>query len=92
MSAQGVLERVPPEARGVLAELSIAEVPPERLEESVASAVRRIFEERLRRQESLLQKRMAAASGDELAELHREHQEIRRRRDQLSGRRIMGDS
>jgi DNA primase len=92
VSAQAVLPRVPPEAREALAELSITEVPPERLEESVASAVGRIFEERLRRRESLLQKRMAEASGEELEEIHGELKEIRRRRSQLAGRRIMGNS
>ena len=92
VSAQAVLPRVPPEAREALAELSITEVPPERLEESVASAVGRIFEERLRRRESLLQKRMVQASGEELEEIHRELKEIRLRRSQLAGRRIMGDS
>ena len=92
VSAQAVLERVPPEARGALAELSIAEVPPERLEESVASAVRRIFEERLRRRESLLQKRMAEVSNPSEGEsLLRELTECRRRLSDMRARRLVGD-
>ncbi len=90
VTAQAVLERVEPEARELLAELAVTEVPQERLEEQVRRAIRRLVEGRLRREEGVLRLQIeAAASAQEREELLGRLSQCRRRRSELTGEREM---
>jgi DNA primase len=92
ISAQSVLTEVGPEAREELAKLIIADVPEERVEESVASAVGRLIEGRLLRRETRLREQLAAAqSVQERETILRELSEARRQRSQLAGQRLVGE-
>ncbi|UCC67019.1 MAG: DNA primase [Armatimonadota bacterium] len=91
LSAQGVLAELAPEARPALAELALEYVPGERIEESVASGVRRLVEARLRREETRLSSRLhEAGSTKEREAIQQQLTEIARRRSELAGRRIVG--
>jgi len=93
VGARAVLAEAAFEARGALAEFALDEVPEERIEESVASAVQRVVELRLqRRQRMLLQRLSEAASGEEREAVQQELTEVVRRRSELAGRRIVGDT
>jgi len=88
VTVQAVLERVEPEARELLAELAVTEVPQERLEEQVRQAIRRLVEGRLRREESALRLQIeAAGSAQEREALLGRLSQCRRRRSELAGER-----
>jgi len=90
VTAQAVLERVEPEARGLLAELAVTEVPQERLEEQVRRAIRRLVESRLRKEENALRRQIEAAGSDAEREALLERRgELVRRRSELTGEREM---
>jgi len=92
VTPQAVLEALDPEAREVLAKLVLEQMPPERIEESVSGAVRRVLENRLRQQESALRHRLDQASSEpERQALLRELTETRRQRSELAGQRLVGD-
>ncbi len=92
-SAQEVLAELEPDIHPTLAELALEYVPEEQIEESVASAVRRLVEVRLRRQEiALLQRLEGAGSREEQDGLRRQLTEIAGRRSELAGRRIVGEN
>lgn len=93
VSLERVLAALEPEHRGALAELAVAGAVPERIEESVASAVRRLREGRLRRREGELRRLLEAAESEGQREaVLAELTELRRRRSELAGERIIGDS
>ena len=90
VTAQAVLERVEPEAHGLLAELAVTEVPQERLEEQVRRAIRRLVESRLRKEENALRRQIEAAGSDAEREALLERRgELVRRRSELTGEREM---
>lgn len=91
VTPESVLAELGVEARGLLARLSLEEVPDERVEESVASAVRRLVEGRLRRRQLRLQERLGEACSEEEREaIRRELTDVSRRRSDLAGQRIVG--
>jgi len=92
VATQTVLPQVEPEARALLAELVVCEVPEERLEEEVRRAIRRLVEGRLRREETALQQQLEAAGSDAQRQaLLGRLSECRRRRSELAGERIVGE-
>ncbi len=91
VTPESVLAEVNADARGLLARFSLEDVPDERVEESLASAVRRLVEGRLRRRQLRLQERLGEASSDEEREaIRRELTDVTRRRSELAGQRIVG--
>jgi DNA primase len=91
VTAAAVLAEIEPEARGLLAQLAVAPVP-ERSEDDVQRSIRRLLEDRLRRQETMLKKRQeGAGSPEEEAAIERELFDRRRRRKELGGERIVGE-
>lgn len=93
VSAEAVLAEVEPAARGLLAELSLEEVPQEQVERSLQGAVRRIVEARLQRQQRALQQRLTQPMSEtEQEAVHRELTEVARRKSELAGERIVGGS
>jgi DNA primase len=92
ISPQSVLSEVDAGARNLLAQLALEHVPHERIEEFLASAVGRLLEVRLGRQQRRLQERLGEAVSDEDREaLRQELAEVARRRSALAGQRIVGN-
>jgi hypothetical protein len=90
VTAAALLAEIEPEARGLLAQLAVATVP-ERSEDDVQRSIRRLLEDRLRRQETMLKKHQEeAGSPEEEAAIERELFDRRRRRKELGGERIVG--
>jgi len=92
ITTQAVLAQLEePQAREALAEVVITEVPEDRAEESVASAVGRLLEGRLLRREAGLRQRLQQAGSEgEREPILRELTELRRQRSQLAGQRLVG--
>jgi DNA primase len=91
VTAQAVLAQVEPEARGLLAEIALEQVPHERVEEFLKSAVRRLVEARLRRRQRQLQEQLVAAdSKDSEQAIRQELSEVARQRSALAAERIVG--
>ena len=89
---QAVLQQLGSEAREALAGLALEEVPPERVEDSVASGVKRLLEARLRRREGVLLRMLEkAATQEEREAIRGELSEVTSRRSELAGQRLVGD-
>jgi DNA primase len=87
-----VLEHLSPDARAVLAELTASDVPEERVEESVASGVRRALENRIRRRVLLLKAELDKVEpGEEQEAILRELDSCRRQLSELAAPRIVGE-
>jgi DNA primase len=92
VAADAVLARLAPGAGQALAELALEEVPVERVEESVASGVKRLVEVRLRRREGeLLRMLEKAATQEEREAIRGELSEVTSKRSELAGRRLVGE-
>ena len=91
VTPKAVLAEVDPEARGLLAQVALEDVPNERVEEFLTSAVRRLVEARLQRRQRQLQEQLAAAGSEDSQEsIRRELSEVARQRSALAGERIVG--
>ena len=91
VTPKAVLAEVDPETRGLLAQVALEEVPNERVEEFLTSAVRRLVEARLQRRHRQLQEQLAAADSEDSQEsIRRELSEVARQRSALAGERIVG--
>jgi DNA primase len=93
VTPQAVLAQLGPDASSALAELTIPEVPQERIEESVASAVRRLLEGRLRRREEALKAELEkVGAGEEQTAILQQLVDCRRRLSELASSRLVGDA
>jgi replicative DNA helicase len=91
VSSETVLAEVDSGARGLLAELSLEEVPQEQVERSLQGAVRRIVEARLRTQQRALQQRLTQPMTEEEQQaILREMNELENRKSKLAAERIVG--
>ena len=93
VTPKAVLAELAPEARGVLAEIALSDVPPEKAPQAAESAVRRLVEVRLLRGETVLRQRLEQAGSESDREaILRELNESRRQRSELAGQRIVGET
>jgi replicative DNA helicase len=91
VTPKAVLAEVDPEARGLLAQVALEDVPNERVEEFLSSVVRRLVEARLQRRRRQLQEQLAAADSKDLQDsIHQELSEVARQQLALAGERIVG--
>ena len=92
VTPKAVLAEVDPEARGMLAQIALEQVPNERVEAFLDGAVRRLVGARLQRRESELLKAFgSAASAEEKEAIRGELVEVARRRSELVGQRTVGE-
>jgi DNA primase len=93
VTVQALLREVEPDGRRLLAELTVAEVLPEHMEEHIEAAIRRLQEARLQRQEAILLGQLEAADLEaDRQELRQRISECRRQRSALAGKRLWDET
>ena len=92
VSSEAVLAEVDAEARGLLAELALEDMPQEQIERSLKGSVRRIVEARLQKQQRALQQRLTQPLSEQEQEaVRRELNDVVRRKSELAAERIVGE-
>ncbi|MBN1458178.1 MAG: DNA primase [Armatimonadetes bacterium] len=90
INAEAVRRAVGEEARGLLAELALAEIPEERVDRFLSQAVGRLVESRLRRRRRALNEQLIQAKTDEERDsVRRELADVARRWSELTAQRVM---